>query len=409
VAELPTVANGGVVVNEDGTMTVTYAIVDEAVWSDGIPITGADFQFTLDTIMVPENRARRTVYEDIVSTEFLGKSFSYTLAAPTVRYELLFGVIIPKHDVEGTDFLTDWNDTMWVSAGPFVFDEWVPGDFISTTRNESYWKSDPATGQRLPYLDGVTFKFISEPQELIDAFKERELDIIAPPLPPESGSIETLQALEAGGARVEVVSGPKWEHVNFQFGPGRLERNENSCNNIFEMRLAVAQTIDRKALTDELFGGRVASLDSYVTPYAPLLAQDSWAQYSLDNAAAAQNYAKAVEKAGKECSVVFSTTMTGSRVKTSQLFLEMFEASGIPYENQLEDNQLFFRETVVNGKADLSEWAWQGSPGNTGLVQIHCGIRKLPCLTVRTTTAGARRIHQWLTRARHGTRSCVTP
>ncbi|MFV2001060.1 MAG: ABC transporter substrate-binding protein, partial [Acidimicrobiia bacterium] len=181
VTELPTVANGGVTVNDDGTMTVRYQIVDEAVWSDGIPITGADFQFTFDTIMDPANRATRTIYQDITETEFLGKTFSYTLAAPTVQFELLFGVIIPKHEVEGTDFVADWNDTMWVSGGAFSFDTWSRGNDLSVVRNDNYWRSDPETGQQLPYLDKVTFKFIPETESLINAFKARELDVIQPP------------------------------------------------------------------------------------------------------------------------------------------------------------------------------------------------------------------------------------
>ncbi|MFV2000615.1 MAG: ABC transporter substrate-binding protein, partial [Acidimicrobiia bacterium] len=216
----------------------------------------------------------------------------------------------------------------------------------------------------------VTFKFIPETESLINAFKARELDVIQPP--PSSETIETLQALESEGASVEVLSGPVWEHVNFQFGPGRLERNPNSCNDILEMRLAVAQTIDRPLLTDELLAGQVEPLQSYVAAFAPGLSQDSWAQYTVDNAAAAANYAKAVEISGKECSVVFSTTSNNdARVKMSELFVGMFEASGIPYENQLEDSQLFFGETLDAGKWDLGEWAWGSSPGFSGLVGIH--------------------------------------
>ncbi|MEE8485097.1 MAG: ABC transporter substrate-binding protein [Acidimicrobiia bacterium] len=55
VTELPTVANGGVVVNPNRTMTVTYHIREEAVWSDGVPISGDDFQFSDDRLGISPN------------------------------------------------------------------------------------------------------------------------------------------------------------------------------------------------------------------------------------------------------------------------------------------------------------------------------------------------------------------
>ena len=80
-----------------------------------------------------------------------------------------FDVIIPKHAVAETDFNRDWNDTMWPSAGPFVFAEWQRGEFIRLERNDNYWKSDPATGNQLPYLDSVIFNtmkyFVDEHRE----------------------------------------------------------------------------------------------------------------------------------------------------------------------------------------------------------------------------------------------------
>lgn len=372
VTELPTTANGGVVVNDDGTMTVKYTIRDEAVWEDGVPITGEDFLFTLNTILDPDLPVDKTTYSDIdLDTVVVGdKTFEYTLAAPTALYELIFGTILPKHSIEGSDFAADWNDAMWASSGPFVFNEWAKGEFVKLVRNDNYWKTDPETGQQLPYLDDVIFKFIPETESIINAFKAREVDVIQPP--PNTETIETLQALESEGARVEVLSGPVWEHANFQFSDGRFDMNENSCNENLAMRQAVGFTIDKQLLVDEILAGQVEPLDSYVDAFSPTLSQEAWAQYATDPAKAAELYAQAVEETGKDCSVVFSTTSNNdARVKMSELFVDMFAAAGIPYENQLQDSQLFFGETLDNGVWDLGEWAWVGSPGLSGLIGIH--------------------------------------
>jgi len=368
VTELPTVGNGGVTLNDSGTMTVKYTIRDEAVWEDGTPISGDDFQFTLDMILDPDLPIDKKWYEDIVESVAGPKTFEYTMARPNVVFELLFGEILPKHDVEGTDFITDWNDTRWVSSGPFKLKEWEKGAFITVERNDNYWKTDAETGQQLPYLDTVTFKFYP-PDEVIEPFVDREVDVIN--LDWNIDDYETLQALAPRGARVDVLSGSTWEQLNFQFGPGRLTRNPNSCNSNYNMRLAVAQTIDKQILTDEIYAGLVEPLGSYVDVYQPSLSQGSWDQYTVDNVAAAKNFAKAVEAEGVECSVIFTTTRRDSRVVMSELFLNMFEASGIPFENQLEDSQLFLGATISRGEYDLSGWAWRSTPGLSGLVRIH--------------------------------------
>ncbi len=369
--ELPTTANGGVVVNDDLTMTVTYTIRDEAVWADGVPITGDDFEFTYETIMDPAIPVLKDTYRDIIPESIVvgEKSFEYTLAAPTVQHELIFGTIIPKHAVEGSDFVADWNETMWISGGPFMFDEWVKGEYIELVRNDNYWKIDPVTDQQLPYLDSVVFEFMPDSEELLTAFEERQVDIIQPVSNPET--IATLKALEPDGARVEVLAGPVWEHFNFQFGDGRFERNENSCNESLAMRQAIGHAIDKQFLVDELIGGYVAPLDSYVDVFTPSLSRKAWAQYDHDPEKANELYLEAVEETGKECEVVFSATSNiDARVQLSELFVDMFVAAGIPYRNQLEDSQLFYGETLDNGTWDTSEWAWVGYPGLRALVGV---------------------------------------
>ena len=370
VTELPTASNGGVTVNADGTMTVRYTILDEVVWSDGVTVSGDDFQFTYDTIMNEDYPITRTNYEDIVSTEVGPKTFEFTLAAPTATYETMFSEIFPKHDLEGKDFANDYNDTRWVSNGPFMFDQWAKGEFITTVKNPNYWKSDPETGQNLPYLDTVTWRFIGETEAVLTAFKAREVDIINPD--PNTDNIQTLQELVPDGAIVEVMNGAIWEHLNFQFGPDRFLRNENSCASNLSARQAVAHAINKKVITDDILAGQVEPLESYITVFLPSASQDAWSQYDYNPTKAGELWAMASAEEGRDCSVVFSTTSNNTaRVRLSELFLTMFEEAGIPYEADLEDSQLFFGETFVAGNWDLGEWAWISTPGLAGLVGIH--------------------------------------
>jgi len=381
VTELPTIANGGLTVNADGTETVRYQIRDEAVWEDGTPVSGDDFQFTYETIMNPDLPIAKATYEDIDPASVVAgpKTFEFTLNAPTVQAELLFGVpgqapILPKHAVEGTDFIGDFNDTMWLSCGPFKFESWQKGEFIKLVRNDNYWKTDVETGQQLPYLDSVVFRFIPETASLINAFKAREVDVINPP--PSIETIEDLQTLEPEGASVEVLSGPIWEHLNFQFGDNRLVRNPNSLNEHLLYRRAVAHAIDKNKIVDEILKGQVEPLDSYVDAYSPTLSNGAWAQYDY-------NPAKAQELVDELCAevecgpngkpfAIFSTTSNNdARVTLSQLFISMFEEAGMEYEAQLEDSSLFFGETLDFGLWDLGEWAWLGTPGFAGLVGTH--------------------------------------
>ncbi|MDH3730439.1 MAG: ABC transporter substrate-binding protein [Acidimicrobiia bacterium] len=374
VTELPTVANGGITVNADGTETVRYQIRDEAVWADGTPISGDDFQFTYDTIMDPDLPILKATYEDIVSTTAGPKTFEYTLSAPTVQAELIFGTILPKHDVEDSDFINDWNDTMWVSGGPFEFDAWQKGEFVKVVRNENFWKTDAETGQQLPYLDSVVFRFIPETASLINAFKAREVDVINPP--PSIETIEDLQTLTGEGASVEVLSGPIWEHMFFTFGDGRLQRNPDSYNEFLEYRKAVAHAIDKQKIVDEILKGQVEPLDSFVDAFSPTLSQASWAQYDYDPAKAAGFIDDLCARDDTDCDAtpvkaIFSTTSNNdARVTLSELFVTMFEDAGIAYEAQLEDSSLYFGETLDFAIIDVGEFAWVGTPGFAGLISI---------------------------------------
>lgn len=373
VTELPTTSNGGVVVNEDGTMTVNYTILDEAVWEDGIPITGDDFAFTVDTLQTPEADAGFRIdgiYEWITSYEAGPKTFELTLTEPTVLYQQLFRVVLPKHAVEGSNFVEDWNDRMWPSGGPFRFSSWASGDRIVVERNDNYWKKDAETGQQLPYLDSIEFRFIPEEEDLINAFKRREVQVIQPPS--DATTIEGLVALEPNGVKVEAVPGRTWEHLNFQFGPGQEAVNAETVNSSHAYRRSVAHLVDREAIA-AVASPYAEAMTSYVDAFSPALSDHAWDRYTYNPARAKQLLSTVNTDAGVDSIVaVFSTTNVGdTRVLVSEALRPMFEAVGIEYQTQLQDPKVFFGETFDTGAWDVGMWSWTGSSGFDGLVTIH--------------------------------------
>ncbi len=376
VTQIPSVANGGLVVNDNGTLTVNYEIRSEAQWSDGVPISGNDFAFTYETVIdLPREGFFSWPYEpydEIVPGSIVvgDKTFSVTLRRPTLRWQELFDVLLPKHDVEGADFLNDYTTESWVAGGPFVFDRIEPESGlprIYLVRNENYWKSDPATGMQLPYLDGVEFRIIPETSTLIREFLNREVDVINPP-----PSNETIGRLLGEGVDVQLRSSPVWEHFSFQLG--ELNRNGQSLNRFVEFRRAVAHAIDRDAIgAGSIFTGR-DRLDSPFEVATRSLTSSPWSQYDYDPERARELLAEACAAAERDCvanppTLVFSTTSNAEeRPRVARLVEEMLEGVGIQVELELEDSCIFFGPTLDTGSFDMGLWAWVASPGTPGAV-----------------------------------------
>ncbi len=366
--EIPSVANGGVVVARNGTTTVTFQLRDEAVWEDGTPISGDDIAFTYESIVALVDRPFLSgPYEAITAIGTSAKTVTLTFAEPTLAFETMFPFVIPRHQVEGTDPVADWLQTPWLSAGPFLFEPWE-GDELALTRNSAFWKSDPDTGAPLPHLDRLVFRYIPETAALIDAFTSGETDIVG--VPPWSGMIDRLSELE--GIEVEVRNSAIWEHFTFQFG----ERNPNpeSLNQHVDFRRAIFHLIDREAILDLGFWGTRTGLDSILGVHGAATDQP-WAQYPHDPVEARRLLGELCSRLGRDCAidpprVVFSTTSNADeRPAIGRLLVEMLAVGGIEAELDLQDSSLYFGPTISNGAWDLGMWAWFAQPSPAGILR----------------------------------------
>ncbi len=330
VREVPSIDNGGLVDNGDGTLTVTYHIRPEAVWADGVPISGNDFRFTAELLksLDPEEAFRSEAYDWIVDGSLVtdAKSFAVTLDRLTPLWEDLFVYLLPAHDVEGKDFFSDFDEAPWVSGGPFIVES-KGEETVTLVRNPRYWEVDQATGARLPYLDRIVMgefpvgiEAILEllPEELHDdailydegewlevcsqdpdpcpqieaAFFDAEIqsfldgDFHAFGLfiliePYERGSVvdEVLANSGIGGGR---MVGNGIEHLGFSFGPGRLATNPDSWNEHLRFRQAVAHAIDRAAILEAIWGESIPVANSMLDLLSPTLSGGPWSTYNYD-------------------------------------------------------------------------------------------------------------------------------
>ncbi|MFZ5916435.1 MAG: peptide ABC transporter substrate-binding protein [Chloroflexota bacterium] len=171
LVELPTVQNGGV--SEDGK-TITLKFKEGFKWHDGEPVTAEDFKFTWEFVMDPATMSQTTAgWNKIASVEVVDALTAVVQLqeafVPFVAATLAFP-ILPKHALEGvpdpasSDFARNP-----VGNGPFVFQEWVPGDHITVVANPE--------APIPPKVEKIIFKFVPDMNTLVALLRTGDVDV----------------------------------------------------------------------------------------------------------------------------------------------------------------------------------------------------------------------------------------
>jgi len=138
-----------------------------------------------------------------------------------------------------------------IGTGPFRFVKWMRGDRVEMARYEEYWNPF------LPYLDRVTFRFISDPAAQVAALKAGDIDVIGYVAAPESAML-----LEKD-PRFKVYAGTT---------TGEVIMSTNNRAAPFDNRLvrrAMAHAIDRQAVVELVMFGYGTPIGSHWSPSTP--------------------------------------------------------------------------------------------------------------------------------------------
>jgi peptide/nickel transport system substrate-binding protein len=225
----------------DGQQTVTYEISEDAVWSDGEPITSHDFQYTWDQIVTGEDIYDPTGYNKIESVDDTDPSIAVvTFAEPYAPWRALFGGglygILPSHLLEGNDRSALMANGYSFSGGPYIA-TWERGVSVTLDANPN-WYGEPVKTQQ------IVFQFLPDTAAQFQAFKAGEVDAIYPQ--PQPDVIEQINAgIEDANSYFTTVT-PNAEALWIN--------NEAFPFDSVKVRQAFAYSIDRDVVVDRLFG-----------------------------------------------------------------------------------------------------------------------------------------------------------
>lgn len=356
VTEMPTTENGGI--SEDG-LTITLTLRDDITWSDGEPITSADFIFTNDMILDPANTVATTYPNDqLASLEAPDdQTVVMTFSEPFVAWESTFWHgLLPKHvlesvfEQEGTLDTADWNLNPTVGQGPFVLESWESGSFARFVRNDNYW-GEPAK------LDEIFIRFVPDDAAQINALiaGDGQLGTFF-----AYSDVPTLE--DAGISVIPVKSGYNegwYMLIDEEIGhPALLDQN---------VRQAIVMGFDRASLVQDLLLGLTEPAATYWdnTPYA----DPSIEPYPYDPDTAAQMLEDAGwvdtngdgtrDKDGVELVLRYGTTTREVRQDTQAVAQQQLAEIGVGLDLVNFDSDLFFATDgpAAMGELDIMEWS----------------------------------------------------
>jgi peptide/nickel transport system substrate-binding protein len=242
----------GVTFTRSPPFTLTYRIRPEARWSDGVPVTAPDFVFTQEAIAKHGGGGADNIHRAFVRSVRAvdAKTVRVVLSSRFAGWHQLFGIILPRHALQGEDLEAVWKDRIEnpktgrpIGSGPFLVERWERGKQLTLVRNPRYWGPHPA------YLDRLVFRFGVGGNTLAEEFRAGKLDLATNFTP---GSFPDVQ--REPGVKTVLVPGPGWDLLVLRVAPGghpALRRKS--------VRQAIAYGIDR---------GPMARLWSQIDPRA---------------------------------------------------------------------------------------------------------------------------------------------
>ncbi|MEA4910393.1 MAG: ABC transporter substrate-binding protein [Anaerolineaceae bacterium] len=373
-------------------LSVAFRLLPGLTWSDGTPLQASDSVYSFQLASANATPvSKQVVYRtaSYAATDDLTVKWVGLPGYLPQQYSTLFWMPLPEH-VWGA-FSPEALLTSEVATraplgwGPYVIDEWVPGDHIQLSKNPAYFRAS----EGLPAFDYLVYRFMGEASDNnLAALEVGECDIIDAPTLLEDQLEPILEMQQANKLKAYIGQGPEWEHLDFGIRPSSYddgyypysgERPDYFSD--IRMRQALTYCMNRSGIVHKPLMDQSSVPATFLAPSSPLympelsplsydveagkalLDQIGWVDDDGDPATPRTSLGVANVLDGASLVLNYATTEAALRVEVARQLSESLAQCGVQVNVQYytpgelyapgPDGILFGR------KFDLAQFAWE--------------------------------------------------
>ncbi|MDO4633504.1 MAG: peptide ABC transporter substrate-binding protein [Eubacteriales bacterium] len=250
--------------SEDG-LVWTFHLRDGLTWSDGSALTANDFVYSWKRVCDPEVAAPyaetvlgmvegfdQAIEGDLDALKVVAEddqTLVVTLKAACTYFDSLaaFATLSPVQEatVEANGDAWAIEPSTYVSNGPFMITEWVPGSHIITEKNPNYWNADAIK------LGSIKWNLIEDSNASYSAYQTGEVDFIKDVPTEEIPSLSDNDEFH-----VDTIMGTYYLSMNLN-----VEPFDNPL-----VRKALSLAIDREYIANTLMQGTYSPATNFIGP-----------------------------------------------------------------------------------------------------------------------------------------------
>lgn len=329
--------------SDDG-LTWTFHLRDGVKWHDGEPFTADDVVWTYEDVISHGDTAAGYRYvnnidsvkaTDAQTVVFTLKEHDSSFLSTIANYYA--PDILPKHLYEGTDVLTNPQNTEPIGTGPFKFVEGAVGDHYTFERYDDYHG-------HVANVDRLIFRIIPNRTTAIAALRAGEVSYAL-----SSPAFGEATQLEGAGLKVDTTPANIIQWFGFNL--------DNELLSDQRVREAIALSIDREQLNEQVYHGLAAPANGQYLSYSSAYNPD--AETPLDRQRAMELLDEAGHPAdadGNRFSLRYSawTTAIFGGPELGQVLKEQLKEVGIDLQVEVAEFSLFNQQVVTDRDFELT-------------------------------------------------------
>jgi peptide/nickel transport system substrate-binding protein len=347
---------------KDPKQVITYKLNPKAVWSDGTPITEADFEaaWKANNGANPAYKiSSANGYEQIesVAKGADDREVVVTFKQPYADWKGLFSPLYPAStNNDPKVFNEGWVGKVPTTAGPFKFEGLDQTAKTLTIVRDDKWWGDKAK------LDRIIFRSIPADAQ-IDALLNGEIDFMD--VGPDVNKLQ--RATDAPGIKLRKAGGPQFRHITIN-GTGPILKD-------LKVRQALAMAINRDQIAKTLLGPLgvdakplqnhifMTNQKGYKDNAGVLSSPDVAGAKKLLDEAGWKVEGDVRKKDGKPLEIRFVIpTQVASSQQEASLIFNMLKDINVKVNIDAVPSDDFFAKYINTGNFDFTVFSWIGTP-----------------------------------------------